>query len=62
MFFENPFDSMYIISILCYKDQIVCLFGLLFSSKGFFSFAKWDVFNVVNYLIVFVSSLLEFMY
>ena len=32
----------------------VCLFGLLFSSKGFFSFTKWDVFNVV---IVFVSPL-----
>ena len=57
-FRKMPFNSLYIIRVLCDKDQFSgCLVGFNCSSKGFSSVAELNVFDVADNLVLFVSSL-----
>ena len=55
MFIEDPFDSVDIVCVLCYEYQFVCL-GLFFRVKASFLLVNFML-NMVDYLVLFISSL-----
>ena len=57
MFIEDPFDSVDIVCVLCYEYQFVCFFRLVFPCQGLFSSGEFYMLNMVDYLVLFISSL-----